>query len=410
MSSSTSSSEAAYAPPSRAVYVKILLAITVGMAVAMAIIRLFTFLNDVSGDTILGRVLEARAALPQILAEEKDLVMFYGSSMVQAGFSARQFDRQMAERGVEVKAFNFGFGGLNPYFQDYLARRIREAFEAGDRRLELAMLEFNPFQTTTARWQGALPVVDSFVVMLASPNELWEITRREPARGIRMLNIHYLRDDISAEMITWHFGGSLRPPRPRSNLPEDEEISKRLDELGPEFGKRLEEDYPDYADEDWYYPWQGAGTIPEERSESTREVYREYYELLRNQRFLENDELNRITCCDIEELHFKETLIAAYIRIVQTFQQFSDRVEVILLPRNTAWIEYSQEAAERLQGVLDRIRDETGVVIKDWQVTDRITPEMFSDTTHLSRYAGDVEFTEMLVEEYAPLLAGRGDG
>lgn len=397
MSSSTSSS--------RKVFGRIFLAIVLGMAVAMAIIRLITFLNDISGDTILGRVLEARAALPRIVAEDKPLVMVFGSSMTQAGFSARQFDRELSQRGIDIKSFNFGFGGLNPYFQDFLSRRIREAFEQEERRLELALIEFVPFQLTKARWEGAQPVIDSFVGMLASPREMWQITLEDPARGALMFNIRYLRDDISAEMTTWHLGRPLQPERPRSNVPADEEASERLSELGDQLNQVFEVDYPDYGGEQWHYPWQGAGTIPEERKPSTLEIFEQYYEALRTPRRMENDKLNRIQCCDIEELHFEQELIDGFVRMVENFQRVSNHVEVILLPRNTDWIHYSPEARARLDAVLETIRRETGVTIRDYQELPAFDAELFSDTTHLSRYAGDVAFTSLLVDEYAPLLA-----
>ncbi len=414
MSSSTSSSSEMARPPAaagdgRKVYLKTFLAITLGMAVSMAIIRLITYLNDVGSKTIMVRVQEARAALPKIVAEDDELVMFFGSSMTEAGFSPRQFDRQLAERGVDVKSFNFGFGGLNPYFQDYLARRIREAFEKNDRRLELALLEFVPFQVTVDRFDGARSSIDSFLTLLATPREIWGIALRDPARGVRILTIRYFRDSISAEIITDHFGSSFRPPRPRSELPEDEEATARLREVSQAFNARFDEDYPDYAGEEWHYGWQGAGTIPEERSESTREMLVELYELLRTPRRMEDDRLRRIHCCDIEELHFEEELIAAYVRIVEIFQQFSDHVEVVLMPRNADWIQYSPEAAERLRVVLERIADETGVVIRNHQELPGITPEMYFDTTHLSRYSGDVAYTSFLVDEYAPILAGDGE-
>lgn len=400
MSSSTSSS--------RAIYGRILFVTLLGMGIALVFVRLFTYANDVSGETILSRVLEAREALPRILAEDDDLVMVFGSSMVQAGFSARHFDAQLRNRGIDgVKSFNFGFGGLNPFFQDYLARRIRDTFEAEDRRLELAVLEFNPFQTTEGRWQGALPVVDSFLILLASPEEIWEITKDDPGRGVLMANIRYLRDGISAQMITHFFGDPLRESRPRSQLPHDEALGERLDEVGQQLSERFDEDYPDYVDSDWNYDWQGAGTILSERSPGTLELFEEYFSLLRNPRRMENDELNRISCCDIEELPFEEVLVEAYIRLVKVFQQFSNHVEVILLPRNTDWIVYTPEAQARLDALLDRIRVETGVVVKDFQVIDAITPEMYSDTTHLGRYIGDVPFTDFLVDEYGPILANR---
>lgn len=396
MTSSTSSS--------RKIFAKIFLVITLGMAVSMALVRLFTWLNGVSGEQFLGRVLEARAALPRIVAEPDPLVMFYGSSMTQAGFSARQFDREMAERGVRVKSFNFGFGGLNPYFQDFLARRVREAFEAEDRRLELALIELVPFQLTQTRWQGAEPLVDSYLGMLASPRELGEMLLDDPTRAIRVFNIRYLRDSVSAEMITFHFGQGLRLPEPTSDLPEDEQIQERMDELGQQLNERFEQDYPDYAGENWHYGWQGAGTIPEERSEETRELFRQYYDAIRNPRRMDGDRLWRIYSADIVELRFEELLVESFIRIVETFKQFSDRVEVVLLPRNAKWIQYTPEGAARLEALIERVSRETGVPIRNYQDHQAFGPEMFGDTTHLSRYAGDVTFTSLLVDQYAPLL------
>lgn len=397
MSSSTSSS--------RAIFGKIFLACVLGMGMALVLVRLFAEANDAKAETILERVMQARAALPKIVAEPDPVVMVFGSSMVDAGFSARQFDRQMAERGIAVKSFNFGFGGLNPYFQDYLARRIRDEFVKEGRQLDLAVLEFNPFQTTKARWNGALPIVDGYVSMLATPREMWELTLKDPTRGIRVFNIHYLRNDISAEMITWFFGRGLQQnDRPRSELPRDEALEERRGELGDKLGEYFDQDYPDYTGEDWYYPWQGAGTIPEERSEEMRATLAEFYELGRNPRRMENDRLNRIYCCDIIDMEFEEELIQAYIRIVKTFQEFSKHIDIVMLPRNTDWIEYPPEARQRLDVVLQRIEDETGLAVTDMQDLDVITPEMFSDTTHLGRYSGDVAYTEYLVEQYAPLF------
>lgn len=394
MNSSTSNS--------RKIYLKIFLVLTLGMAVSMVPVRLFTY--HAGAETVLDRVMEARAALPKIVAGEEDLVMVFGSSMTDAGFSARQFDRQLAERGVHVKSFNFGFGGLNPYFQDYLSRRVREAFEAGDKRLSLALIEFVPLQVTGARFNGALPVLDSFLNKVATPEELWQITLRDPKRGLSMFNIRYIRNNVSAEMITYFLGQPLHAPRPRSQLPRDKETTRRRREIGEQMQARLEEDFPDYKGEDWVYEWQGSATLPEERSASTVELYKEYYATRRTPRRMENDKFNRIACCDIESLHFEEELIASFIRMVKNFQQFSDHVEVILLPRNTEWIQYSPEAAGRLAAVLQRVRDETGVTIRDYQLLEGITPEMFSDTTHLARYSGDVFFTSHLVEEYVPVL------
>ena len=413
MSSFTSSSETAATETATATGViltpaavnrRIVAVLVLGMVLVVIFFRLFTMANNVSGETILGRVLEARAALPRILQEDKDLVMAFGSSMTEAGFSARRFDRGLAQRGVEVKSFNFGFGGLNPYFQDYLSRRIREQLEAEDRRLKLVLIEFVPFQATRARWNGALPMVDSYVPLLASSDEMLRMAVEDPQSGVLRLTIHHLRDGISAEMVTHFFGRPLRAREPKSELPEDEAAMERLDEVGQKLQEAFKVDYPDYKESEWSYEWQGAGTIPEERSAETLEIFKEYYQLKRQERLLDNDKLDRIACCDIEELHFEELLVESFIRIVKNFQAVSDHVEVVLFPRNTDWIHYSDESAARLKAVLERIRDETGVPIRDYQLLPTVTPDMYSDTTHLARYSGDVTFTDQLIDDFAPLL------
>ena len=396
MNSSTSSSDR--------VFLKIFLTIVLGMGAAMGIVRVFTWLNDASAETILGRVMEARAALPAIVATDSPVVMVYGSSMVQAGFSPREFDQQLAQLGVEVKSFNFGFGGLNPYFQDFLSRRINEEFDKGGKRLKLAIIEFNPFQTTQSRWQGALSSVDSFITMMANDKEIWEIALQDPERGALLFNIKYLRNDISAEMITSFYGRPFRSPRVRSELEEDEEAGKLRDELGELLNEQFEKDYPDYGGEAWGWDWQGGGTIPAERSAETLEIVNRYYAAGQTDFRMDNDRLFRVGCCDILEMNFEPLLIDAFIRIVQNFQQFSDQVEVIMLPRNTDWIKYSPEGRQRLDRTIAAIEAATGVSIRDYQVIDAVSNQMFGDTTHLNRYEGAVGFTGFLAERYAENL------
>ena len=95
MNSSTSNSKMDSSLSPRKIYFKILLVILIGSGIAMSAVRLFAILNDASSETILGRVIEAKRALPQIVKEEKELVMFFGSSMTGAGFSPRQFDAEL---------------------------------------------------------------------------------------------------------------------------------------------------------------------------------------------------------------------------------------------------------------------------------------------------------------------------
>ncbi|MFT5138841.1 MAG: hypothetical protein ACI9H8_000528 [Lysobacterales bacterium] len=401
MSSSTSSSDDAL---SRRLYGKILLAVLVGMIAALGLLRLFTDLNDASADTILGRVGQAQAALPVIIDEEKDLAMFFGSSMVQAGFSPRMFDLWMSEKGLQISSWNFGFGGLNPYFQEILSRRISEQFVARDRKLKLVMIEFNPFQTTQNRWNGALPLLDSFMTMLATDQELFDIAKSDMTRGVRLFTIRYLRNDISAEMVTQFFGESLQERPQESTIAEDEAMTERRNEINELLDGKLAEDYPDYDGEDWYLPWQGGGTIPMDRSEQTVDLIKELIRTYLTDRNLENDRLGRIRSADIIELQFEELLVESFIQLVKNFQQISEHVEIILLPVNRDWIVNSPSGKQRLANTLERISRETGITIRNMQDVPEITPDMYSDTTHLGRYTGDIPFTRLLVDEIEPLL------
>ena len=332
------------------------------------------------------------------------LVMFYGSSMTGAGFSPRKFDRDLKAMGKDITSFNFGFGGLNPYFQDLLSRRIAEQFENKDRRLKLALIEFNPFQATTTRWNRAKFTLDSFITMLASDEELWQITKQDLTRGIRLFNIKYLRNDISAEMVTSFYGREMFPPMRAQAFKDDEQTIADRQTYGTELNELFEKEYPDYKGEDWSYAWQGAGTIPEERSAHTLAVFDKYYAATQTDAQMKNDRLSRIRSADIEELHFEPLLVESFIGIVKNFQRFSDQIAVVMLPKNTRYIHYTPAAKVRLAQAIKQIEQATGIKIKDHQEIEEVNPDMFRDTTHLSRYRGDIAYTDFLLKEYAQSL------
>ncbi len=387
------------------IYGKTLAAILLGMTAALGLVKGFVYLNDASSETIMGRVLEARAALPKIVAEPEDLVMVFGSSMVEAGFSPRQFDQHMRDAGIEnTKAFNFGFGGLNPFYQDYLTRRIKEAFDGNNKRLKLAVIEFNPFQTTIRRYERATALEDSFITMLGTEKEFRKILMEDPTRGVRLYNIKYFRDSISAEMITSYFGGIFREPRKRTELERDEELQQKNRELREQLSKAFERDYPDYDGSQWTYQWQGGSTIPAERDAETLKIFDAYYATLLDDARFDDARLNRIHTADILELNFSEELVTAFIRIVNQFKTFSDHVEVVLLPRNTDWINYTDGGKQRLAETIKRIEQATGITIKSHQDLPVIKPSMFRDATHLNGYQGGVAYTRFLADQYAKYL------
>ncbi len=389
----------------RGIYARILLTIVLGMAVALGLVRVFVAANDVSGQSLLSRVLEGQAAIPRIATEANELVMLFGSSMTQAGFSPREFDLELAEKGIETTSFNFGFGGLNPMFQEYLSKRIVEDFKAENRRMKLVMIEFNPFQTTITRRNRAVALEDSYIALLASPGELLDILLEDPERGIRMLGIRYLRDGISAEMITTFFWAEpFQTPFIGTELVEEEGVEERLDEVLAGMSDAFDAEYPEYDGSDWYYPWRGGGTNKSERSPETLALVDEYYTLTQTDYQMDDDRLSRIDTADIVDLNFDPDLVEAFIALVKNFQQIADHVEIVMLPKNTDWIKNPPEALARQAAVVERIRLETGVPLRDFQQTDVVSNDMFGDSTHLNRYQGAVAFTHLLAEEYADLL------
>jgi hypothetical protein len=370
------------------------------MAISMLIIYVYLSAIGATGQGAFGRVSEAREAMEKIVKEPNDLVMFYGSSMTRAGFSPRKFDRDLAEKGKQVTSFNFGFGGLNPYFQDFLSRRITQNMQQNDRRFKLVMIEFNPFQATSARWNRAKPKIDSLLTLVASDKELMEIAHQDITRGARLFNIKYLRAGISAEMITTYFAYEMFPPQSIRIHSDSDEIRAEQRRLGQEVSDRFAQDYPNHLDAQWSYEWQGGGTIPEERPAETLALFEEYYNASLSDARMKNDRLSRIASADIEGLHFEPLLIEHFINIVKQFQLVSDEVKVIMLPKNSKWITTTPQANERLANAIAQIESATGITIDNHQDIPEISTDMYRDSTHLARYRGDVAYTDYLIKVY----------
>lgn len=392
MNSSTSSS--------RKIYGKICLGVSLTMVGAWCVLMMVADIIDVNAEGLMGRVVEARQALPHIVSEDKKQVMVFGSSMVDAGFSPRLFDEQVKAQGKDITSYNFGFGGLNPYFQDYLSRRIREAYEGEDKRLKLAIIEFNPFQTTKTRWDRANSTVDSFLTLLASNVELLEVTKGDLNRAMLLFNIKYVRNDISSQMVTSFMGRGIFPAERAKRERDDEAMVKRRLELGKQANELYNADFPDMPYNQWSLAWQGGRTIPQDRSAKSLEVYAEYITTQQTAVQMTNFRNRRIRTADVLGLHFEPLLVESFIRIVENFKQFSDKVEVVMLPRNTDWINYSPEAQARLDAAIAQIEKATGLSIRNHQNLKEITPQMFRDATHLARYQGDIAYTQFLVEQY----------
>ena len=340
--------------------------------------------------------------LPGIVAENRDKrkVFVFGSSMVQAGFEPNVFDAAMADQGINTISYNYGVGNLDPEFQVLIAQRISEAFLDGEERLALTLIEFNPFQVTRVRNRFGAITRDQNVSVLSSNEELWNITLDDPTRGIRLFNIRYLRDGLSAEPITSI--PSIDFSGPRNTTEEYRAARQRSAELNARFRElrdRIE------GSDQWRSEIRGGRIDKSAFSPETLDALGAYMESPRYPGFMEADLQRRVRGADILELEFDEALIEAFIELVIHLEAVSIQVEVILLPRNTEWVRYTPEAQARLNRVLHRIEEETDVAVRNFQEHPAITPQHFADTTHLSTYDGIDIFSRLLAEEYADLLS-----
>ncbi len=135
------------------------------------------------------------------------------------------------------------------------------------------------------------------------------------------------------------------------------------------------------------------------RAESTK-----YYAVSQTEARMKNDRLSRIRSADIEALHLEPLLVESFINVVKNFQSFSDKVEVVMLPKNSRYIHYSPAAKKRLAQAIKQIEKATGIKIKNHQDIEEVNADMFRDTTHLSRYRGDIAYTDFLFKQYAAQL------
>lgn len=351
------------------------------------------------------RVLEMMDYVPTLASEnpQSKKVMVFGTSMVQAGFEPDQFDAYFTSRGQDVVSYNYGVGNLNPEFQQYVTAHIRRELEASGETLALALLEFNPFQTTKSRDVLGAITRDQNEAVLLSVGDLWDITLEDPDRGLRLFNIRYFREGISAELLSSIFAldGPIDFDRPS---PEFEAARERRNEMQRAFRDTLPEDSNPFA-ANWSIDRRGGRIDKSQLSEESLDALYDYAESFVHPALMEPDLQRRINQGDILGLDFEERLVQAFINMVNDLNAVSDQMEVVLLPRNTDWVVYTPEVQAKLDALMERVTRETGVTVRDMQDHPDITPEMFVDTTHLSFALGIDTYSRVLAETYESVLS-----
>ncbi len=407
MPSSISSSENNVAAPGRfAVPLKVVVAgVLVFGAVVLSYRQMVTAFERLGDGFMAGGMVSMLEYLPELTrtAEGHASMMLFGTSMVEAGFTPNEFDRTLAARGLDTLSFNYGVANLNPEFQAYITRRIREHFERENFQLSLALIEFNPFQATVTRKEGSVYTAEQNVAVLASNRELWQKTLEDPASGVRMFGIKHLREGWSAELFSSL--PLLLGPRASPDTEEFRAAQAAVEAAGAGFGAAFAQDnFPPSPLLGWHPLTRGGALDKAMLSPATLAALDVAQQANLAPALRQVDLQNRIGNSDILELRFDESLVSAFIRMVLDMKAVSVHTEVILLPRNTAWVSYTPEVQARLDAMKRRIEQETGVRVRDFQALPAIGDEHFRDVTHLNLDGAEI-FSQFLAGEYAEFLA-----
>ena len=125
---------------------------------------------------------------------------------------------------------------------------------------------------------------------------------------------------------------------------------------------------------------------------------------MRHPKAMEMDLQGRIQCCDIENLSFNDELIGDFLDTVETAKRFSQRVEIVLMPRNSDWVKLSPEGQRRLQQMLAHLARQSGVGIRNYQNHPAFDGDDFYDVTHLSMDQGRPLFSRVLAGDLAAVF------
>ncbi len=347
------------------------------------------------------RLNQASEQLPHIADNPaaKKIAIVYGSSLVHAGFSPDIFDSEMEAKGIDLVSYNFGFDGLNPEYQHLYAKRIMDEFQKRGKKIDAVLIEFNPFQATLTRRGHDQSMSDQWYASFCSPAELWDITLTDPQRGTRLLEIRYLRNGLSSELVTTALRLALKLHEPTLPSTDYAEVLTKRRKLKSRFRRELKKDLGERYRQQWNPAFRGARLSRKYLSDHTIDLYEQLTASLRHPVQLEQDLKKRVEFCDIVKLNFDDGQIDEFINLVRTFKSMSRHVEIILLPQNREWIQNPPETKNRLNQVLDRIKAETQVAIRNYQQTPEISKNHFSDVTHLTRISGSEAFTRILARD-----------
>ena len=407
MSSSTSSSRG------MAFYTMLIAAVT--LLPAMALVNWLTRSAESNAGDIFGiqRIRSVTESLDYMADTQGDTLLFIGSSLVKDGFSPRIFDAELERlTGTDVTSFNVGMGNMKPTYQKLLVERMADAYSTHQRRSTLTLVEFNPFLVTDAREQFRPFMTEQIQAVLMSPREVAATAWQDPERFARLLSIKYLRHGVSAEAITGGIRflvGQAQAQAPMMAELTEDQINhiQQLAKFRSELNQYIQAEHPDTRKSHIWNPVTQGGLIDMmDLSPQAQELAAQISEQMRHPKALAMDLQSRIQCCDIENLAFNDKLVREFLDTVQTAKTFSDRVEIVLMPRNRQWVQLTPDGQARLQALLTYLQQQTGLSIRNYQQHEAFDGSDFYDVSHLSMDKGRPLFSSLLAQDLAVEFKG----
>lgn len=332
------------------------------------------------------RLSEMVAAFPAIAeSAERPTTLVIGSSLVVHGFSGRVFEAELREKGISTDAYNLGMNGINPEVQVVLARRLRAAFEKRHAKARLSVVEFTPFQATTARRKDPdfahLGVTN--LAKIADGRSVLAEARQSPSDAAELVTLMTWGSESPEVVGDAYFERVFAPLLPAPTLkPFQKKIRERRE---PEFlSVRGDSTILDDLGVDDYSAW-----LKNRRSETRQDLK------------------TRIDCCDILGLHFDPRAVDAQIAFVKEVQAMSEQVVLLVAPRNAAWVKPGPDAIARLKEATQRITTATNVPLLDLYDAPEFGPDDFVDSTHCDALSGAPKLSRAIASGVAPFLEGK---
>lgn len=380
---------------------------------AVLLVNAFTRSVEANSGDLFGiqRIRSVAASTDVIANTPGDTVLVFGSSLVNEGFSPRQFD-QRAEALLQhdITSFNIGMGNMKPAYQLLLAKRLREAHQRAGKRARMAVIELTPFLLTKRRNAFRPFMTEQIAALFMSNEELWNVAWQDPEYFARLLCIRYLRNGISAEAIA----GGLRvlfnaaqTQAPKVSAMSAEEVKhlQELHSLQQELRNYIMKEHPLTGKSHVWNPATQGGPIDlSDLSPEAQAVVTKLATGMRTPRTLTQDLQERIDCCDILGLDFDDSMIEEFIAIVEELKQVSEHIEIVLFPVPPSLAHPDNVALLRQRAVVQHIVERTGAKVRDYQFDPAFDDSMFYDATHLSMDKGRIVFSQRLAEDMAEAM------